>query len=1039
MHDAPRSSPFPARPGPGRRLLGLVAALLLAAAGTAQSPWATIQCTASPFMANLVPFAAVTAGGEGFSQGFYTPWFGNPEFGAVGAGASAACNVTPFAASARLEFNGRADYGSLTWGRAWQLTTTPVVLSSTISVTQPTVVEVEVVASFSTMGTGGASVDMPFGLTAQLDTPATTLLRRMVELQPGQPLTTTLVGSGHVTAAYGATRLFSGWVTTTVRTVTLRAYDGLSRADHAWQYLTSDPSQVASGLTDDFDRLLVRGDRRKIIAADGSARLLLHFTAPIAHQTWVTRLRVQHDGSPQAGGPARGLVAHPGWPPQAVEDLYLIPRPDPNGTICHWFAVYRAPDDFVRDSHRAADEAALDRPLTFTVEWQDPATQQWQVATHEDLRIRRAPIVLAHGLWSTAEVFGTGPFADRIRADARFDAYAVDYSGSNAVAFAENKWLVTNTVSQDGPVRKLLDERHPEGMAYARVDWVGHSMGGVLPRVAAKELDAARWRSIATFGEPPLHRLVLMDSPQRGSAVASVFAGIAERTAGAALSAAVGYPIGGGAVADLAEDSPWFDPASPTRLQALNGVPAHAITGSGIEALLAGQRRLVGAQLLSRRPIGDRLGAAVGALLAFDFLAPDELLYRTDLLGNVVPHDIVVHVDSQQAGLPGAARTDQYLVGSLWNLPDTLHTKNVQSDLYALRVIDLLHRPTVSPYFAELPGIPDPVSAITGTGTNPPTPTLVDRGPMSWQSAPASAAPGTTITLAVEPPAGFVPAEVLFLVEGIDLIRRTTPPWQAQLTVPLDAFASPSVRAFAWDGDDGIAMAPAHALSVPIAATVVALEPVGGAIDLFAPLEQRVLAIDALFSDGIRRRLRPGVLWPTLQVTDPGIAVAAPDGRITAVHNGATDLVLTLGSATATVPVQVHFADLQYFGAGRRGTGGHLPLLTANGPARVGDAGFGFDLTGVPLGTLGVVVLNFTPVRMSVFGIDLLVDPFSAATAQLVAATPAASGGGQGHQPAPIPPLPELDGVTAFVQAICIDLGAPSGLSASDGLAVTIH
>ena len=144
-----------------------------------------------------------------------------------------------------------------------------------------------------------------------------------------------------------------------------------------------------------------------------------------------------------------------------------------------------------------------------------------------------------------------------------------------------------------------------------------------------------------------------------------------------------------------------------------------------------------------------------------------------------------------------------------------------------------------------------------------------------------------------------------------------------------------------------------------------------------------------------------------------------------------TARVLAIASALFSVaPAQ------QLYGNPTPGSGGFTPRLTAFG-ARLGEAGFRFEIQGGLGGALAWIVIGTDAGNQTVAGFDLLVDP-----AGYQGALPTALGGtlpGDGEQVVALSlaslTSPALIGTAFHAQAIIVDAGAPSGgLAASQGV-----
>lgn len=433
-------------------------------------------------------------------------------------------------------------------------------------------------------------------------------------------------------------------------------------------------------VTDDADVLAVGGEARIGLCADGVARLLLR--ANLAQAGTMTFTLPNWVDFAESGG-----LGAPGAPPVGAT-ITVNSVLTAQGHKA--FAVLRAPLDFVRLGV-PADATARTRQLTVTTSFQ--AGGGAPVAGNLQLVLERPPVVLCHGLWSNPATWNN--FAPLI-GNPLWDFQRVDYSNNNAGPFAINRFQVRRNATT------ARDAKKRRGIASAQVDWVGHSMGGLLPRSWVR---SGFFLRPDNFGMGDLHKLVTLNTPHWGSPMANLLVSLRGiPIIGDYLIVGMermGMSIIGGAVDNLAEGS--------AALAAIGVTPvrSHSIAGKGgSEAIGVADVGLGVAATLSPPPFNGLF-----RLLNVISFATTATLYRFQ------EHDFIVLLPSQIGGLFGATTTTLGGFGSH-------HTAVTSYAPAANTCIAQLNARVVGGTFA--PGIPAPNL----------TPPLTDNPPIARQPAP---------------------------------------------------------------------------------------------------------------------------------------------------------------------------------------------------------------------------------------------------------------------------------------------------------------
>ncbi|MFC1661777.1 esterase/lipase family protein, partial [Gemmatimonadota bacterium] len=242
-------------------------------------------------------------------------------------------------------------------------------------------------------------------------------------------------------------------------------------------------------------------------------------------------------------GVSRLLVRVEAPGPGTVELALVTPRPE-NGTLRFLsgpevvqvgdrflaFALYRPPEHFgPRDRadglwHEEVDFRSAALQARFT-------GADGRVAETTSLIVLvRPPLVLVHGTfdqpeaaWRTASDLGPAPVD--VFAAAGFRPFTVDYSWTSGNVIRDNPFLSTSfqanrrvVLDNTGGIRTALDHyRTNLGIAAARADVVGHSLGGTLGRVLASTYYNPDYLSAENFNQGWINRLITVNTPHHGT------------------------------------------------------------------------------------------------------------------------------------------------------------------------------------------------------------------------------------------------------------------------------------------------------------------------------------------------------------------------------------------------------------------------------------------------------------------------------------------------------------------------------------------
>lgn len=197
------------------------------------------------------------------------------------------------------------------------------------------------------------------------------------------------------------------------------------------------------------------------------------------------------------------------------------------------FVVYRSPGDFPRSSADDSDLAFRDVYLRIESEYS---------GTVVPVRIVRPPVALVHGLWDDWKAWDNfSPLVSgRRNVDSRFSVLRINYgwpvglqikastpaydpnllrlgARANSLGFAFNAPGVLQQIRKW--MNGFRSGDNPSGWPVAAVqtDVVAHSMGGDIIRTIPFQADFLS----GTFGRGVFHKIITLDTPHRGSPLAT--------------------------------------------------------------------------------------------------------------------------------------------------------------------------------------------------------------------------------------------------------------------------------------------------------------------------------------------------------------------------------------------------------------------------------------------------------------------------------------------------------------------------------------
>lgn len=534
------------------------------------------------------------------------------------------------------------------------------------------------------------------------------------------------------------------------------------------------------------------------------------------------------------------------------------------------FAFYHVPENFTRngdDTTRASRNINIE--ITFTP--QDPDLQVTSVT--ETLELRRPPLLLVHGYNSGPATWEGSP----LLTDDRFSVARVDYSRTSTNRFAVNDLVVERGIDK-------LRLMYPD-LLFVRVDYIGHSMGGMLGRRFANEPD---YRSSDTYNEGHFNRFITLNTPHAGASTANLLWSLRDNKL-ALITLDEYFDINGGAIFDLRVGS-----------DAVQNMGATEVRGHAVGGAIGGDVDDLPIILrATRQHFYFRALMTVGEFL--------ELTIYED-----TDHDLVVGYTSQIGGLSGEAET--IVTGA-----DAIHTNVTSTQQHYNILVDLLNATPSGTRFASFP----PASTVLSNQRQidmQSSAMAFDQQVTAMTTAPETLSlsgitdnqvllTGDTVTLAVDTQSAGQPVTEVLLVTPTTVEIDNTPPFEFTVTMPDDYVGSFSVVAYGKDtGAVNFVSSSEITASVVANDTLMALNPLE--TDLFFSTigQNSQIMVDGVYSDNIIRRLPSN--WVTYTSADETVVTVDEAGLMTAVGAGETTVTISLGDVSTTVAARVVLANV---------------------------------------------------------------------------------------------------------------------------------
>jgi Domain of unknown function (DUF5011) len=620
-------------------------------------------------------------------------------------------------------------------------------------------------------------------------------------------------------------------------------------------------------------------------------------------------------------------------------------------------ALYRAPADF--------NGPAAQKERTISIAAGFPAGPG-ALVTQIDFQLRRPPVVMAHGLWSSS--------LDWLRRNAdqslkfpltQNPAFEITYADRNYSCNAELRTLrpATNlfvcplapAAPGEGeplclppPLNPIgaatleaLSKIRRLGIAATQVDVVAHGAAGVHVR---QYLDTATYKNPLNLGKGDVNRLITINTPHRGSEVAALtLQGRDTATAPPEEPNRDYFMCSARILSESPVEPGDIDALAPATLRlAASGVPGHAIVGTA---------RSINAQVMKLK-----VGAA--SKLYDDIqvrrLDPTKILIRPGSAAfGGTQHDLFSTITSQQGGLAGtqvSSFTMTYVeedpVGQVDS--DFFHSMG-ESDISA-RIEALLDSPTGGASFGAFTATVPPPPALSPFSLEAPAspPKMLASGRLRIVSPlfGADVVAGSTLDVVVVAEGGFVPQSIAVMTKG-ELTNVPTPgsgPFSISLKIPADALGPIRLLAVGTDAAEDSAYSNDVALIARTTATLTGVSIVTQDPYLFGAGARRQLSVLGRYNDGVTRNITESTAGTIYRSSNPGVVDVTPQGMLIALGTGIATVSAQNGLSqdSVTVTVKLNTAPLAVASGGTS-----LTCLPPGAQAEVQlDGSASFDLDG---------------------------------------------------------------------------------------------
>ena len=510
------------------------------------------------------------------------------------------------------------------------------------------------------------------------------------------------------------------------------------------------------------------------------------------------------------------------------------------------------------------------------------------ISDKKDLALIRPPVLLIHGLWSSYETWEEGGALGALNA-ANFDVRRFDYRSSSAAYFATNVGPVVRYIQA---IKKIERGRN---IAITQIDVVGHSMGGLLTRLAIQR----EGKTSENFGKGSVRRLITLGTPHYGSGLANALIVVRNNvTNPLAVLATIGFQESGHPISGAVEDLQLGSPAligidqTPVRAFAEVGNAPYSRTFGGASKLLYLYFRFSGLVIP-----GSGLNLS------------SESAFASSLFSNE-PGDLIVGTTSQKGGIGAFSQTFSPVAHvNIGSVPGETASGAIGASVVGLLSGDENRLAIGFPDVTASSFSASSASALSRALQAVPKAARTDANLITLSPAAGTAlTPGQSVELVATPVAGADVKAVLFAAghgEGLDSELIEAAPFKTTFKIPADFTGQYSVSVAARDAAGNFQqIARVFNVAPTSAPTSLAIAPTSVLLTSQKQTEQ--LQVTGQFAGGALP-LTEAVTGTTYSSANTDIVTVNANGLLTAKNSGIAVVTATNGGHSDETLVSVQF------------------------------------------------------------------------------------------------------------------------------------